>query len=50
MNEHTSARAVLDLNGKGIKNTAALLGGWSGWKEAKLPTQSNLKPQPAVKK
>ena len=34
----------------GKNNVAALLGGWSRWKEAKLPTQSNLKPQPAVKK
>ncbi|HLJ74060.1 MAG TPA: hypothetical protein VKU62_05710 [Thermoanaerobaculia bacterium] len=38
MNEHTSARAVLDLNAHGIKNTAALLGGWNGWLQAKLPT------------
>jgi len=30
---------VLDLNAQGIKNTAALLGGWNGWKEAKLPTE-----------
>jgi 3-mercaptopyruvate sulfurtransferase SseA len=37
--EHTSARAVLDLNAHGIKNTAALLGGWSGWIEAKEPTE-----------
>jgi len=28
---------VLDLNAHGIKNTAALLGGWNGWKEAGLP-------------
>lgn len=39
MNEHTSARAVLDLNEKGIKNTAALLGGWRAWEEAKLPIE-----------
>jgi len=36
---------VLDLNAQGIKNTAALLGGWSGWKEAKLPTVA-AKPAP----
>jgi len=28
---------VLDLNAHGIKNAAALLGGWNGWKEAGLP-------------
>jgi 3-mercaptopyruvate sulfurtransferase SseA len=30
---------VLDLNAHGIKNTAALLGGWNSWVEAKLPTE-----------
>jgi 3-mercaptopyruvate sulfurtransferase SseA len=25
------------MNAHGIKNTAALLGGWNGWKEAGLP-------------
>jgi 3-mercaptopyruvate sulfurtransferase SseA len=25
------------MNAHGIKNTAALLGGWNGWKDAKLP-------------
>ena len=34
---------MLDLNAKGMKDVAALLGGWTGWKEAKLPTQTNLK-------
>jgi 3-mercaptopyruvate sulfurtransferase SseA len=34
---------VLDLNAKGMKNVAALLGGWNGWRDAKLPTESNLK-------
>jgi 3-mercaptopyruvate sulfurtransferase SseA len=38
--EHTSARAVLDLNAAGIKNAAALLGGWNGWVAAKEPIQS----------
>jgi 3-mercaptopyruvate sulfurtransferase SseA len=37
---------VLDLNAQGMTNVAALLGGWTGWKEAKLPTESNLKPMP----
>jgi len=40
VNEHTSARAVLDLNAHGIKNTAALEGGWNGWNEARLPIES----------
>jgi len=31
---------VLDLNAKGIKNAAALLGGWTEWKQANLPTES----------
>jgi 3-mercaptopyruvate sulfurtransferase SseA len=31
---------VLDLNAKGIKNTAALLGGWTAWKTAKEPTEA----------
>lgn len=26
------------MNAHGIKNAAALLGGWNAWKEAKLPT------------
>jgi 3-mercaptopyruvate sulfurtransferase SseA len=30
---------VLDLNAHGIKNTAALRGGWNGWQEAKLPVE-----------
>jgi len=28
---------VLDLNAHGVKNTAALLGGWNGWVAAGLP-------------
>jgi len=27
---------VLDLNAHGVKNAAALLGGWNGWKDAGL--------------
>jgi len=42
--EHTSARAVLDLNAHGVKNTAALLGGWSGWQAANLPVDKGDKP------
>jgi 3-mercaptopyruvate sulfurtransferase SseA len=34
---------VLDLNALGIKNTAALLGGWLAWKETKLPTETGAK-------
>jgi rhodanese-related sulfurtransferase len=30
---------VLDLNAKGIKNTAALLGGFDAWKNAGLPVE-----------
>ncbi len=36
--EHISARAVLDLNAKGIKNAAALLGGYNAWVKAGYPT------------
>ncbi len=50
MNEHTSARAVLDMNGKGIKNTAALLGGWNGWKSAGLPSEGSAATPPATPK
>jgi 3-mercaptopyruvate sulfurtransferase SseA len=39
---------VLDLNAHGIKNAAALLGGWNSWTAAKLPVQST--PATAVKK
>jgi 3-mercaptopyruvate sulfurtransferase SseA len=41
---------VLDLNLLGRKDVAALLGGWTGWKEAKLPTASNKPPQTPAKK
>jgi 3-mercaptopyruvate sulfurtransferase SseA len=30
---------VLDLNAHGVKNTAALLGGWNGWVAANLPVE-----------
>ena len=35
---------MLDLNAKGIKNTAALLGGWNGWREANLPFDTTPPP------
>jgi 3-mercaptopyruvate sulfurtransferase SseA len=31
------------MNAHGIKNAAALLGGWNGWTQAKLPTESTPK-------
>jgi 3-mercaptopyruvate sulfurtransferase SseA len=34
---------VLDLNAHGIKNAAALLGGWNGWNEARLPIEATSK-------
>jgi len=34
---------VLDLNAHGIKNAAALLGGWNGWNEARLPIEPTSK-------
>jgi 3-mercaptopyruvate sulfurtransferase SseA len=40
---------VLDLNAHGIKNAAALLGGWNAWKQAGLPTEKPAKPAPAKK-
>ena len=37
--EHTSAYAVTELNAKGIKNAAALLGGYNAWVKAGYPTE-----------
>jgi len=34
---------VLDLNNHGVKNTAALKGGWNAWKAAGLPTATGPK-------
>jgi 3-mercaptopyruvate sulfurtransferase SseA len=31
------------MNAHGIKNAAALLGGWNGWKDAKLPVAVSKK-------
>ena len=36
--EQSSGHAVQDLVAHGIKNSAALVGGWSAWQTAKLPT------------
>lgn len=36
--EQSSGRAVMDLNARGVKNTAALTGGWAAWRSAGLPT------------
>jgi 3-mercaptopyruvate sulfurtransferase SseA len=36
---------VLDLNNHGIKDTAALLGGWNSWKAAGLPTEGSSAPK-----
>jgi 3-mercaptopyruvate sulfurtransferase SseA len=40
---------VLDLNAVGIKNTAALLGGWNEWLTAKEPTESTPTKKPTKK-
>jgi 3-mercaptopyruvate sulfurtransferase SseA len=32
---------VLDLNKRGIKNAAALIGGWNEWKAAGLPVEKS---------
>ena len=36
--EQSSGRAVMDLNARGVKNAAALTGGWHAWQNAALPT------------
>lgn len=38
--EHTAAQAVLNLNTRGFKNTAALIGGWYEWTALGLPTEA----------
>jgi rhodanese-related sulfurtransferase len=35
--EQSSGTAVLSLNAHGVRNVAALLGGWQEWKSAGLP-------------
>ena len=42
--EHSSALAVLDLNNHGMKNAAALLGGWLSWQQAHLPSATAATP------
>jgi len=34
---------VLELNNHGVKNTAALKGGWAAWQAAGLPTATGNK-------
>ena len=41
--EQTSGMAVLELNNHGVKNAAALKGGWDAWKAAGLPAQAGPK-------
>jgi rhodanese-related sulfurtransferase len=41
--EHTAAIAVLNLNNKGWKNAAALVGGWHEWTALGLPTEVTRK-------
>jgi len=36
---------VLELNAHGVKNTAALLGGWNGWTVANLPVEMTPPPK-----
>jgi rhodanese-related sulfurtransferase len=41
--EQSSGKAVLNLNAHGVKNAAALKGGWHEWKAAGLPAQAGPK-------
>ena len=41
--EQSSGKAVLNLNAHGVKNAAALKGGWHEWKAAGLPMQAGPK-------
>ena len=41
--EHTAARAVLQLADRGNKNAAALVGGWNEWIALGLPTEGKSK-------
>jgi rhodanese-related sulfurtransferase len=36
--EQSSGHAVTELNARGVKNAAALTGGWHAWQSASLPT------------
>ena len=46
--EHTSALAVLELNSHNVKNTAALLDGYLGWRSAGLPIETGIGKAAAV--
>lgn len=37
--EHTAAQAVIKLSAHGVKNSAALVGGWNEWTALGLPTE-----------
>lgn len=41
--EESAGRAVLNLNAHGVKNAAALKGGWAEWKAARLPIAAGPK-------
>ena len=41
--EQSSGKAVLNLNAHGVKNVAALKGGWFEWKAAGLPAMAGPK-------
>jgi rhodanese-related sulfurtransferase len=43
--EHTSALAVLELNSHNMKNAAALLDGYLGWRSAGLPIETGVGPK-----
>lgn len=37
--EQSSGHAVVELNAHGVKNTAALVGGWHAWQDSGKPTE-----------
>jgi rhodanese-related sulfurtransferase len=41
--EQSSGKAVIELNNHGLRNTAALQGGWHAWQSAGLPTAIGTK-------
>jgi rhodanese-related sulfurtransferase len=48
--EHTSALAVLELSSHNVKNAAALLDGYLGWRGAGLPIETGIGAKPAVRR
>jgi rhodanese-related sulfurtransferase len=46
--EHTSALAVLELSSHNVKNAAALLDGYLGWRSAGLPVVTGAGSKPAA--